>query len=182
MGDVRLFTSKPYLQELVPPGAPRAYVTSATWLDEEWILSEGEARQGLGCQTGSRPAAVREPVGSREGSLRAPFRDQGVSRSRDGRRVLNPSDRGGRVARTMHCGRAIAGRSGELTVPDEVAFGGPFVRLLRGLTLSCCRRFPTSNRASPMRRRLRRFPSSGRRPEGSARRGVGSERAIVASE
>jgi glycosyltransferase involved in cell wall biosynthesis len=43
MADLRLFTSKAYLQELLPPNSPRAYVTPATWLNDEWILGAEEA-------------------------------------------------------------------------------------------------------------------------------------------
>jgi glycosyltransferase involved in cell wall biosynthesis len=43
MSDIRLFTSQAYLRELLPPGSPRAYVTPATWLNDEWILGEEEA-------------------------------------------------------------------------------------------------------------------------------------------
>ena len=52
MADVRLFTSKAYLQELMPPGTPQAYVTPATWVDEEWILSEEEAREAWAAKRG----------------------------------------------------------------------------------------------------------------------------------
>ena len=42
MSDLRVhFESLP--AELMPPGAPRAYVTPATWLNEEWLLGEEEA-------------------------------------------------------------------------------------------------------------------------------------------
>src|SRR4029077_9425452 len=52
LADVRLFTSKAYLQELMPPGTPRAYVTPATWLDDGWILSEREAREAWAAKRG----------------------------------------------------------------------------------------------------------------------------------
>jgi len=43
ISDIRLFTSRSYLQELLPPQSPRAYVTPATWLNEDWILGDEEA-------------------------------------------------------------------------------------------------------------------------------------------
>jgi glycosyltransferase involved in cell wall biosynthesis len=44
ISDLRLFTSKAYLQELLPPDSPRAYVISATWLNQDWILTDEDAR------------------------------------------------------------------------------------------------------------------------------------------
>ena len=44
MADVRLFTSSAYLRAFMPQGAAQAYVTPATWVDDEWILSERGAR------------------------------------------------------------------------------------------------------------------------------------------
>jgi len=41
--DLRLFTSADYLRDFLPPGAPRAHVTPATWIDDEWVLSDAEA-------------------------------------------------------------------------------------------------------------------------------------------
>jgi glycosyltransferase involved in cell wall biosynthesis len=43
MADLKLLTSRRYLQELLPPGTAGAYVTPATWLNEEWILGDDEA-------------------------------------------------------------------------------------------------------------------------------------------
>ncbi len=41
--DLRLFTSAAYLRDFLPPGAPRSYVTPATWIEDEWVLSDAEA-------------------------------------------------------------------------------------------------------------------------------------------
>ncbi len=41
--DLRLFTSAAYLRDFLPPGALRAYVTPATWIDDQWVLSDAEA-------------------------------------------------------------------------------------------------------------------------------------------
>jgi len=43
IADLRLFTSKAYLSQFLPPQAPRAYVIPATWIEEDWILEEQEA-------------------------------------------------------------------------------------------------------------------------------------------
>ncbi|HZW30930.1 MAG TPA: glycosyltransferase family 4 protein [Isosphaeraceae bacterium] len=41
--DLRFFTSTGYLREFLPPGAPRAHVNPATWVDDEWIASPAAA-------------------------------------------------------------------------------------------------------------------------------------------
>jgi glycosyltransferase involved in cell wall biosynthesis len=52
VSDIRLFTSNAYLRELLPPQSPRAYVTPATWLNEEWILGEDEANEAWTARSG----------------------------------------------------------------------------------------------------------------------------------
>jgi glycosyltransferase involved in cell wall biosynthesis len=52
MADVRLFTSKAYLGELLPPNSPRAYVTPATWLNHDVILGDEEAEAAWAAKTG----------------------------------------------------------------------------------------------------------------------------------
>jgi glycosyltransferase involved in cell wall biosynthesis len=43
MADMKLLTSKQYYEDLLRPGTPGAHVTPTTWLNEEWILEEGQA-------------------------------------------------------------------------------------------------------------------------------------------
>jgi glycosyltransferase involved in cell wall biosynthesis len=52
IADIRFFTSKSYLQELLPPQSPRAYVTPATWLNEDWILGDEEAEVAWAAKDG----------------------------------------------------------------------------------------------------------------------------------
>ena len=52
ISDIRLFTSQSYLQELLPPQSPRAYVTPATWLNEDWILGDEEAKAAWAAKHG----------------------------------------------------------------------------------------------------------------------------------
>ena len=52
IADIRLFTSKSYLQELLPPKSPRAYVTPATWLNEDWILGNEAAEAAWATKDG----------------------------------------------------------------------------------------------------------------------------------
>ena len=52
ISDIRFFTSKSYLHELLPPHSPRAYVTPATWLNEDWILRDDEAEAAWAAKDG----------------------------------------------------------------------------------------------------------------------------------
>jgi glycosyltransferase involved in cell wall biosynthesis len=132
MGDVRLFTSQAYLQELMPSGAPRAYVTPATWLDEEWILSEAEA--------GEAWAAKRGPVRMLFASRLIPEKGVFVLLSAikavaevgtDVELSIHPIGEGGLRDECVAAARSLAGRA-KVTILDEVPFGEPFMRLLRG--------------------------------------------------
>jgi glycosyltransferase involved in cell wall biosynthesis len=132
MADLRLFTSKAYLQELMPPGAPRAYVTPATWLDEDWILSEGDAREAW--------AAKRGPVRMLFAGRLIPQKGVFVLLSAieaaaqvgtDVEFSIHPIGDGGLRDECIAAARSLAGRA-RVTVLDEVPFGEPFLRLLRG--------------------------------------------------
>ncbi len=52
ISDIRLFTSRAYLQELLPPKSPRAYVTPATWLNKDWIFGTKEAEAAWAAKRG----------------------------------------------------------------------------------------------------------------------------------
>ena len=130
MADIRLFTSKSYLQDLMPEGAPRAYVTPATWLNEEWILGEAEADESWAAKQGpvrmlfagrliaekgvsvllSAIRAVAEAGTDVEFSIigTGPLRDECITAA-----------------------RSLAGQA-TVAVLDEVAYGEPFLSLLRG--------------------------------------------------
>jgi glycosyltransferase involved in cell wall biosynthesis len=130
MADLRLFTSRAYLQELMPPGSPRAYVTPASWLNEEWILGDEVAIESW--------AAKRGPVRMLFAARLLP--QKGVS-------VLLAAIRSAAEAGTdvefsiigsgpLHdeciaAARSLAGRAA-VTVLDEVPYGEPFLDLLRG--------------------------------------------------
>ena len=43
IADLRFFTSKAYAAEFLPEHAPRSFVIPATWINEEWVLSEERA-------------------------------------------------------------------------------------------------------------------------------------------
>ncbi len=44
IADVRLFTSQSYAAQFLPADAPRVFVVPATWVNEEWILTDDHAR------------------------------------------------------------------------------------------------------------------------------------------
>jgi glycosyltransferase involved in cell wall biosynthesis len=130
MADLRLFTSKMYLQQLLSAGSPRAYVTPATWLNEEWILGEGEAVEHWDAKTGRVRmvfagrlvpekgvsvllAAIRAAA---EAGADAEFAIIGSGLLRD---------------ECVAAARSLAGKA-ELVVLDEVPYGTPFLNLLRG--------------------------------------------------
>ena len=132
MSDIRLFTSKAYLQELMPPGSPRAYVTPATWLNDDWILGEGEALESW--------AAKQGPVRLLFAGRLIP--EKGVSVLLSAIKIA--ADAGTDVEFSIHpignnlllddciaAARSLAGRA-TVTILDEVPFGDPFMRLMRG--------------------------------------------------
>lgn len=130
MANVRFFTSKAYLEQLMPAGALRAYVTPATWLDEEWILSEEEARQLW--------AAKRGPVRMLfAGRL---VREKGVyvllsaikAAAEVGTDVeFSIIGDGALRDECVAVARSLTDRA-TVTVLDEVPLGEPFLHLLRG--------------------------------------------------
>jgi glycosyltransferase involved in cell wall biosynthesis len=129
MADLRLFSSKAYLEDLSPPGAPRAYVTPATWLDEEMILGEAEAV---------------EHWAAKEGRVRMLFAgrlvpEKGVSVLLDAIRVASEAGADAEFAmigsgrlrdECIAAARSLAGKA-DLVVLDEVPYGAPFLGLLR---------------------------------------------------
>jgi glycosyltransferase involved in cell wall biosynthesis len=130
MADIRLFTSRAYLQELMPPGSPRSYVTPATWLNEEWILGDEEAIESW--------AAKQGPVRMLFAARLLP--QKGVS-------VLLSAIEAAAEAETdvafsiigsgplrddcIAAARSLTGKAA-VTVLDEVSYGEPFLDLLRG--------------------------------------------------
>jgi glycosyltransferase involved in cell wall biosynthesis len=132
MGDVRLFTSQAYLQELMPSGAPRAYVTPATWLDDEWILSEAEAHEAWAAKRGP----VRMLFASRLIAEKGVFVLLSAIKAAaevgtDVEFSIHAIGEGGLREECIAAARALAGRA-RVTILDEVPFGDPFMRLLRG--------------------------------------------------
>jgi glycosyltransferase involved in cell wall biosynthesis len=129
MADIKLVTSAAYLRELLPPDCPGAHVTPATWLNEEWILGDEEAVEAWDAKQGP----VRMLFAARL------IKEKGVS-------VLFAAIEAAAAAGTdvefsiigsgplrddcVAFARSVAGKA-RVSVLDEVAYGDPFLRLLR---------------------------------------------------
>jgi glycosyltransferase involved in cell wall biosynthesis len=130
MADLRLFTSRAYLEELLPPGSPRAFVTPATWLNEEWILPDEAAEA---CWD-----AKRGPVRLLFAARMLPQKGVEVLLGA----IRSAAEAGADVAFSIigtgpmredcvAAARQLAGRAA-VDVLDEVPYGEPFLELLRG--------------------------------------------------
>jgi glycosyltransferase involved in cell wall biosynthesis len=132
ISDIRLFTSKAYLQELLPPQSPRAYVTPATWLNEEWIVTEAEALESWALKQGPvRMLFAGRMIPEKGVSVLLAAIKVAVEAGTDAEFSIHPI---GNIAMREECmavAQSLAGKAA-ITVLDEVPFGDPFLRLLRG--------------------------------------------------
>jgi glycosyltransferase involved in cell wall biosynthesis len=132
MADLRLFTSKAYLQELMPQGAPRAYVTPATWLNDEWILNEEEARNAWAVKRGLvRLLFAGRLIPEKGVSVLLSAIKLAAEAATNVEFSIHPIGDGGLRDECVAAARSLAGRA-SVTVLDEVPFGEPFMNLLRG--------------------------------------------------
>ena len=129
MADIKLVTSAAYRRELLPPECPGAFVTPATWLNEEWILGDEEAVESWSAKQGP----VRMLFAARL------IKEKGIS-------VLFDAIEAAAAAGTdvefsiigsgplrddcVAFARSVAGKA-KVSVLGEVAYGDPFLRLLR---------------------------------------------------
>ena len=98
MSDIRLFTSRAYLGELMPPGAPRAYVTPATWLNEEWILGDEEAAAAWAAKQGPVRLVYAGRLVSPKGVSVLLAAIRAAAEAGTDTAFVDPSDRGQRLA------------------------------------------------------------------------------------
>lgn len=130
MADIRLFTSRAYLQELMPPGSPRSYVTPATWLNDEWILGDEaalaawDAKQGPARMLFAARMLPQKGVSTLLAAIEAAAEaGTDVEFSIIGTGPLRDD--------CVAAARSLAGRA-VVAVLDEVPYGEPFLDLLRG--------------------------------------------------
>ena len=132
MSDIRLFTSKAYLGELMPPGAPRAYVTPATWLNEDWILGDEEAVAAWAAKQGPVRLVYAGRLVSAKGVsvLLAAIR-AAAEAGTDAEFVIHPIGDDSLRDECVAAARSLAGKVA-VTIAEEVPFGEPFLGFLRG--------------------------------------------------
>ena len=130
ISDIRFFTSNSYLQELLPPQSPRAYVTPATWLNEDWILGDDEAEAAWAAKDG--------PVRLLFAARLIPEKGVAVLLS-----AIEAASAAGAVVNVAIIGtgpllqdciafaRSDVGKK-YVKLMDPVAYGEPFLSLLRG--------------------------------------------------
>jgi glycosyltransferase involved in cell wall biosynthesis len=133
LADIRLFTSKAYLRELMPPGAPRAYVTPATWLNDEWILGDDDARSAWDAKQGPVRVLFAARLIPEKGiyvllsAVRA-----AAEAGTDVEVSIQPLNNGGSLRdECIAFAQSLAGKV-NVAVVDEVPFGEPFMRFMRG--------------------------------------------------
>ena len=130
MADLKLVTSAAYLHELLPPEAPGAYVTPATLLNEEWILPDDEAADAW--------AAKHGPVRMLFAARLIPEKGVAVLFSAIEAAAAAGTDVEFSIIGSGSCcgddcvafARSVVGKA-HVKVLDEVAYGDPFLRLLR---------------------------------------------------
>jgi glycosyltransferase involved in cell wall biosynthesis len=130
MADLRIFTSKAYLNELMPPGDPRSYVTPASWLNDEWILGDEEAEASWAAKQGPvRMLFAARLIPEKGVSVLLPAIAAAAEIGTDVEFSIIGTGplRGDCIA----AAQALAGKA-KVTVLDEVAYGEPFLALLRG--------------------------------------------------
>jgi glycosyltransferase involved in cell wall biosynthesis len=129
IADLRLFTSRAYASDFLPEDAPRAFVVPATWVNEEWILTDDQAREAWDDKRGP----VRLLFAGRL------IADKGVSVLLNA--VNQAAESGAELEITIigegalrdQCVREAAADHGSVSVRflDPVPYGEPFLTLLR---------------------------------------------------
>jgi glycosyltransferase involved in cell wall biosynthesis len=133
ISDMRLFTSKAYMNELMRTGAPRAYVTPATWLNDEWILGEDEARSAWDAKQGPVRLLFAARLIPEKGvhvllsAIRA-----AAEAGTDVEVSIQPLKNGGRLRdECIAAAESLAGKV-NVAVVDGVPFGEDFMKFMRG--------------------------------------------------
>lgn len=132
MSDIRLFTSKAYLQELMPPGTPRAYVTPATWLNDKWILGKEEAVNVWDAKQGPvRLLFAARLVPEKGVSILLSAIRAAAESGTDVEFSIHPIPSGSMLDECIAAAQSLASKV-VVTIQDEVPFGEPFLSFMRG--------------------------------------------------
>ncbi len=130
MADIKLVTSKRYLEELLPPGAPGSHVTPATWLNDEWILGDDEAVAAWDAKSGPVRLIFIGRLIPEKGVLQLlAATEAAVKAGADVHLTIHPL----RVSAWQDEYLAAARALGEkiVTVVDEIPYGDEYMQLIR---------------------------------------------------
>lgn len=127
IADLRFFTSKAYAAEFLPENAPRSFVVPATWLNEEWILSDEQAAAAWDAKQGATRLIFAGRLVAEKGVdvlLKA------IDEASDARAEITIIGEGPMRDR---CVRAAHENHGSVSVQflDPVQYGEPFLATLR---------------------------------------------------
>jgi len=125
--DLRFFTSKAYAAELLPENAPRSYIVPATWVNEEWILSDEGAAAAWDAKQGATRLIFAGRLVAEKGVdvlLKA------IDETRDASVEITIIGEG---PMREQCVRAAQENHGSVSVQflDPVQYGEPFLATLR---------------------------------------------------
>lgn len=129
VADLRLFTSSAYLMEFLPPDAPRAFVTPATWIDDEWILGDDAALASWSSKTGPTRLLFAGRLVPEKG---LPTLVEAIRAADQARAELDVAILGEGPLREQcqDLARSLVGQV-KLRVVDPIAYGVPFLSFLR---------------------------------------------------
>ena len=120
------------MQQLVSPGMPRSYVTPATWVDDEWILSEGQAHEAWAAKRGPvRMLFAGRLIPEKGISVLLSAIKLAVEVATNVEFSIHPIGDGHLHDECAAAAESLVGRV-SMTVVDEVPFGAPFMAFLRG--------------------------------------------------
>jgi glycosyltransferase involved in cell wall biosynthesis len=132
MADLKILTSKQYLNELLPPGAPGAYVTPATWLNEEWILGEDEALASWDAKEGPvRMLFVGRLIPEKGVPALLAAIEAAAAAGSDVEFAIHPIRTSRWHDEYIAAARSLAGKA-KVTVLDEIPYGDEYMSLIRG--------------------------------------------------
>lgn len=132
MADLKLLTSKQYLNELLPPGTPGAHVTPATWLNEEWILGAEEAVAAWDAKQGPvRLLFVGRLIPEKGVPVLLAAIEAATRAGADVELAIHPIRTSPWHDQYIAAARSLAGKAA-VTVLNEIPYGDEYMALIRG--------------------------------------------------